>query len=89
METWWTSLPLEAEEVIRLYNDHGTSEQYHSELKSDLDMERLPSGKFKVNELVLLSGMLAFNTLRSLGQEALKHSVYAPVYAQHGRELMG
>jgi|GEM_PF-2572476 len=29
-----------------LYSDHATSEQFHSEFKTDLDLERLPSGKF-------------------------------------------
>jgi hypothetical protein len=46
VNTWWTSLRLSAKEVIALYHAHGTSEQYHSEIKTDLDMERLPSGKF-------------------------------------------
>ncbi len=52
-----------------LYRDHGTGEQFHSELKSDLDIEQLPSGKLCVNRIVLLCGMLAFNLLRALGQE--------------------
>ena len=38
LEGWWTSLDLEEEEIIRLYADHGTSEQYHSEFKTDLDI---------------------------------------------------
>ena len=46
IEGWWTSLDLPEEEVIHRYADHGTSEQFHSELKTDLDIERLPSGKF-------------------------------------------
>jgi len=25
--------------IIKLYHDHGTSEQFHSELKTDLDLE--------------------------------------------------
>jgi len=41
--TWWTSLKLPAKEVIALYHAHGTSEQFHSEIKTDLDRERLPS----------------------------------------------
>ena len=45
VNTYWTNLPCQAQEVIGLYHDHGTSEQFHSELKSDLDIERLPSGK--------------------------------------------
>ncbi|MCH2342865.1 MAG: IS1380 family transposase, partial [Pseudomonas sp.] len=61
VNTYWTNLPCEAREVIGLYHDHGTSEQFHSELKSDLDIERLPSGKLCVNKIILLCGMLAFN----------------------------
>jgi hypothetical protein len=32
-------------EIIKLYQDHGTSEQFHSEFKTDMNLERLPSGK--------------------------------------------
>ena len=39
----------------------------HSEIKSELDLERLPSGTFKTNALVLSLGMLAYNVLRLLG----------------------
>jgi hypothetical protein len=37
-------------------------------LKSDLDIERLPSGKFAANALVLACAQLAYNLLRWLGQ---------------------
>lgn len=43
VNTWWTSLEDAALPVILLYHDHGTSEQFHSEIKSDMDLERLPS----------------------------------------------
>ena len=36
-----------------------------------MDLERLPSGKFDTNELVLELAILAFNILRMIGQEAL------------------
>ena len=71
VNTFWTVLPDNAQTVIGLYHNHGTSEQYHSELKSDLDFERLASSKFATNALLLLLAMLAFNTLRLLGQSAL------------------
>ncbi len=79
VDTWWTNLPSQAQTVIDLYHDHGTSEQYHSELKSDLDIERLPSGKFCVNAIVLLCGMIAFNTLRTLGQEVIARANLSPI----------
>jgi len=72
VNTFWTNLPDEAATVINLYHAHGTSEQYHSEVKSDLGFERMPSGKFATNALLLLLTMLAFNVLRLLGQSALK-----------------
>ncbi len=71
IEGWWTSLLLSEEEVIQLYCDHGTSEQFHSEFKTDLDIERLPSGKFSTNALVLGCSMLAYNILRWIGQNGL------------------
>ena len=72
--TWWTSLRDDAKTVVELYRAHGTSEQFHSELKTDLDLERLPSGKFQTNELVLLLGMVAYNLLRLIGQESLREA---------------
>lgn len=71
LEGWWTSLSNSEEEVIQLYADHGTSEQFHSEFKTDLDTERLPSGKFSTNALVLATSMLAYNILRWIGQNGL------------------
>ena len=72
VETFWTSLIGDPRTAVRLYQEHGTSEQFHSELKTDLDLERLPSGKFQTNGLVLLLGMLAYNILRLIGQEGLQ-----------------
>jgi hypothetical protein len=74
LEGWWSNLTAEAfpaAALIRLYQERGTSEQFHSELKSDLDLERLPSGKFETNELVLALGALAYNLLRYIGQDTL------------------
>jgi len=71
LEGWWTSLVMPEKDVIRLYEAHGTSEQFHSEIKSDLDMERLPSGKFATNALVLTCAGFAYNILRFIGQMGL------------------
>jgi len=71
VEGWWTQLDLPEKDVIRLYEDRGTSEQFHAEIKSDMDMERLPSGKFATNGLVLTLGGLAYNILRAIGQLGL------------------
>ena len=71
LEGWWTTLELPPQKVNELYEDHGTSEQFHSEIKSDLDMERLPSGKFATNSLILTLGALAYNILRAIGQIGL------------------
>jgi hypothetical protein len=71
IEGWWTSLDLPMKHVIRLYEDRGTSEQFHSEIKSDMDMERLPSGKFATNALILTLGGLSYNILRAIGQLGL------------------
>ncbi len=71
VEGWWTTLDWAAEDIIRCYADHGTHEQFHSEFKTDLDLERLPSGKFATNDLILTLAMLAYNMLRHIGQGAL------------------
>jgi hypothetical protein len=40
IEAWWTDLEMAAEDVIELYRQHANSEQFHSEFKTDLDLER-------------------------------------------------
>jgi hypothetical protein len=84
VETYWTSLSEDVATVVELYRAHGTSEQFHSELKTDLDLERLPSGKFQTNELVLLLGMVAYNLLKLIGQESLREAD-APIRKQVSR----
>jgi hypothetical protein len=71
IETYWVNLDASDEEVEELYHQHGTSEQYHAEWKSELGLERLPSGKFAANSTIMLLGMIAFNLLRRLGKDAL------------------
>lgn len=71
VEGWWTSLAEAQDKVIAHYAYHGTHEQFHSEIKTDLDMERLPSGKFATNDAVLHLGMFAYNCLRLIGQLGL------------------
>ena len=74
LEGWTTTLPKEqfdAQAIIDLYADHGTHAQFHSEFKTDLDLERLPSGKFDTNYLVCQLAALAMNILRLIGQRGL------------------
>lgn len=78
IEGWWTSLTLPAVEVIEHYRYHGTHEQFHAEIKSDLDLERLPSGKFDTNDVILHLGAFAYNCLRLLGQLGLTGEI-API----------
>jgi len=81
IDTWWTSLgprTASAEEVIELYHQHGTSEQFHSELKTEMDLERLPSGKFATNALMLALGQVAYNVLRLCDQVALSEDRRLP-----------
>ena len=73
LNTWWTNLGWNDDAVITSYHAHGESEQYHSEIKTDMDVERLPSGKFETNELVLELALIAYNLLRMIGQESLRH----------------
>ena len=74
IDGWWTTLGecvCSDQKVIALYCDHATSEQFHSEFKTDLDIERLPSGKFATNDLVMACAVLAYNILRWIGLEGL------------------
>jgi len=75
IDTYWCSIhQLPPQEVICLYHDHGTSEQFHSEIKSDMGLERLPSGHFESNSLILHLAMLAYNMLRIIGQVSLEET---------------
>jgi hypothetical protein len=73
LDGWTTTLParMNAGKVIALYADHGTHEQFHAEFKTDLDLTRLPSGKFDTNALVCRLAALAMNILRLMGQQGL------------------
>lgn len=75
LHMWRTNLPIESyspKRIIELYKDHGTSEQFHSEFKTDLDIERLPSSKFNTNALFVSLAQIVFNLLRIIGNEAVK-----------------
>lgn len=50
---WWTNTDFTDQDVIGQCHAHGESGQFHSKLKTDMNLERLPSGKFETNELVL------------------------------------
>lgn len=70
IEGWITSLPASVaseQQIMALYSDHATSEQFHSEFKTDLDLERLPSGKFDTNNLVMAFATMGYNVLRWMG----------------------
>ena len=73
LEGWTTTLPerFSPADIIALYCDHATHEQFHSEFKSDMDLERLPSGKFDTNYLVCQLAAVAMNLLRLIGQNTL------------------
>lgn len=66
IEDWWTNLS-----VDRVVQGHALCVQYHSELKNDMDLERLPTGKFANNALVMRCSALAYNILRAGGQVGL------------------
>ena len=74
LEGWTTSLgpkQFDAAKIMALYADHGTHEQFHAEFKTDLDLERLPSGKFDTNYLVCQLAAVVMNILRLMGQSGL------------------
>ena len=76
LEGWTTTLgpEISCEAVIALYRDHATHEQFHAEFKTDMDLRRLPSGKFATNHLVCALAAVAMNLLRIVGQHTLHES---------------
>lgn len=76
VETYWVSLKSEPLKIIELYHRRGTFEQFHSEFKTDMDLERLPSGYFSTNTRVMFLGLLSYNILRIIGQSAMGFDSY-------------
>jgi hypothetical protein len=66
-----TNLPKEVtpRRAFELYRGRGAAEEANKELKHDLDLERLPSQTFSVNEVFLTLGTMAYNLLILLGQQ--------------------
>jgi len=79
VDTYWTSLKDCPYDIIEMYHNHGESEQFHSELKSDMNLERLPSNNFLTNGLILLLGGFSYNCLRLCGQVSLTEEVLESV----------
>lgn len=69
---YWTSLGVSDDELIELCHNHAVCEQYHHEIKMDMGIERMPSGKFETNALILKLTMIAYNILRIIGTAAMK-----------------
>jgi len=88
VNSYWTSLEDEADTVIRLYEEHATSEQFHSEIKGDLDIERFPSGKFETNGIILHIAQFVYNMLRYIGQRSLQSGLY-PIKKERTRIRIG
>jgi len=84
LESLWTSLDLPPEEVFDLYHAHATCEQFHSEIKSDIGLERFPSAKFATNAHILSCAQIAFNVLRLLGERMKRNR---PLLPKRLREL--
>ncbi|WP_158000471.1 transposase [Paenibacillus dendritiformis] len=72
VQVFFTTLRCPPWQVIKLFRDHAISEQFHSEPKTDLNLERLLSGKFATNDLVLCTGLVAYNLLGAIGQISIQ-----------------
>lgn len=83
IESYWTNLGESAADVIALYHAHGTSEQFHSELKNDLSLERFPSCSYATNQLILALGAIAYNVLRAIDQRACGLKEHWPEHLQN------
>ena len=59
------------DKIMALYVNHGTHEKFHFEFKTDLDLERLSSGKFDTTYLFRQLAALAMDILRLMGQRGL------------------
>ena len=86
VDLYWTNLAVSPQEVIAQYRDHATSEQFHSEIKSDMGIERFPSKSFLVNELFFMVGMIAYNILRVIDSRVMETvKDWPPFYRKKGQ----
>ncbi len=88
VDTYWTNMYESADTVLALYHDHGTSEQFHSELKTDMLVEKFPSGKFACNAMLLKLALLSYNLLRFTGQTALQFPESLPYQTEAKRKRL-
>ncbi len=72
VETYASNLPESPLDIIELYHNHATSEQFHSEIKTDMGVEKLPSGKLATNSLVFELTKIAYNLLRRIGVDMVE-----------------
>jgi len=72
----WTNIEAPEEEILKAYKRRGTSEQYHSEVKTEIGIERFPSGKFLTNHLILILAMLVYNVLRFIGNDLANRRLF-------------
>ncbi|MDO4805008.1 MAG: IS1380 family transposase [Lachnospiraceae bacterium] len=70
-DIYYCNIGLPDSRIIELYHEHGTMEQYHSEIKTNMGCELLPSGKFAVNSMILHLVQIAYNVLRLIEQKSL------------------
>ena len=70
VDAYWTSLPDRPAIIIEQHHHRSRSQQYHSELNSDMHVERFLSGKVNTNQLVLHCATVAYGILRMIGQMA-------------------
>jgi hypothetical protein len=86
LNLYWTNLAEDAQTIVNLYKDHATSEQYHSEIKTDLNFEKLASGKYRVNKMLLSALTNAYNILRIIGEITLLNQTFLPEGATGDRD---
>ena len=85
VESYWTNLGVPPEDVIALYHDHGTSEQFQRKIRSDLNIERLPSNSYEVNKLFFALGVIAYNLLRAVDNRLAQHKDKWPSHLKKKR----
>jgi hypothetical protein len=61
VEAYLTSLKKSLKEVIKQSFNHGANKHFHSEIKTEFDLKKHPSRKYKANNLLLLFELIAYN----------------------------
>jgi len=89
LDGWAMTLPgkFSPIDIIALYCDHVTPAQFHSKFNTDVDLERLPSGKFDTYYSLCQMAAFAMSLLRIMARNARNEADAPPRCTSKRRQI--